>query len=275
MSRVLKRLFPATLLLFLFSMPLQNQLGAQQTKSDATTSPSGPADEVNTFVGSAPVQVAGMRVGVFDTGNTFPGAALPLGMVQWSPDTEIGFLKRRAGYAYGDDKIRGFSLTHLSGAGCQIFGDVLIQPIAQPIDSSPDTEAATYWQKFSDRNELASPGYYSVGFDNGIHTQLSVSTRAGIGEFTFPASAESRLLFNVGSDATVVRSASVKISGDREISGSVSAGDFCRETRDQYTVYFAAEFNRPFTSFGTWNGPSVNRDPAFRGRSGDGRLGGI
>src|SRR5579872_1764049 len=124
MTRALKQLFPAALLLFIFSMPLQTELGAQQTKSDSATSPSGPADEVNPFVGSAPVPVAGMRSGVFDTGNTFPGAALPFGMVQWSPDTETGFLKRRSGYIYGDDKIRGFSLTHISGAGCQIFGDV-------------------------------------------------------------------------------------------------------------------------------------------------------
>jgi predicted alpha-1,2-mannosidase len=259
MTGALKQLFPAALLLFIFSMPLQTELGAQQTKSDSATSPSGPADEVNTFVGSAPVPVAGMRSGVFDTGNTFPGAALPFGMVQWSPDTETGFLKRRSGYIYGDDKIRGFSLTHISGAGCQIFGDVLIQPVAQAVDASPDADAAAYWQKFSHQNEAAAPGYYSVSFDNGIKTQLAVTTRGGIGEFDFPESAPATVLFNVGRDATVVRSASIDISGDREITGSVSAGNFCRETRDQYTVYFAADFNRSFSGFGTWKGASVNK----------------
>ncbi len=258
MFGALRRLLPVALFLVILPMPVRNELGAQPA-SGGTTAPAGPADEVNPFVGTAPVQVAGMKVGVFDTGNTFPGATLPFGMVQWSPDTETGFLKRRSGYVYGDDKIRGFSLTHLSGAGCQIFGDVLIQPAAQAVASSPATDEAAYWAKFSHQNETASPGYYSVGFENGVNVKLAVTTRAGIGEFTFPASAESALLFNVGRDATVVRNASIEITGDHKIAGGVSAGNFCRETRDQYTVYFAAEFDRPFTSFGTWKGAIVNK----------------
>ena len=72
------------------------------------------------------------------------------------------------------------------------MGDVLIQPIVQAVDGVARHDATAYWAKFSHGNEAASPGYYSVGFDNGIKMQLAVTTRAGIGEFAFPASGEFR-----------------------------------------------------------------------------------
>jgi len=255
MRNALKLSLPILLFIALLPITVRSEPGARPDANAA----SGPADEVNPFVGTAAVQVAGMRAGVFDTGNTFPGAALPLGMVQWSPDTETGYLKARSSYIYADTAIRGFSLNHLGGAGCQIMGDVLMQPIAQPVTASPATDAATYWAKFSHDNEEASPGYYSVDFDNGIKTQLAVTTRGGMGQFNFPATGESAVLFNVGRDAKVVHSASIEITGNNQVSGNVSAGGFCRETRDNYTVYFAAEFSRPFTSFGTWQDASVNK----------------
>ena len=164
MRTALRRSLPVLLFIFLLQSSVHVQAGARSSESNVAA-PGGPADEVNPFVGTAPVPVVeGMKPGVFDTGNTYPGAALPFGMVQWSPDTETGFLKRRTSYFYGDDGIRGFSLNHLSGAGCQIMGDVLIQPIVQAVTASPATDASTYWAKFSHANEAASPGYYSVGF---------------------------------------------------------------------------------------------------------------
>ena len=204
---------------------------------------------VNTYVGSAGA----------DMGNTFPGAALRFGMIQWSPDSLRGFDRRHAGsYLYSDNAIRGFSLTHLSGPGCQIMGDVLITPVAGSINGSPVADAGHYAAKFSHSHEHASPGYYSVALDNGIKVQLAVTTRAGIGSFAFPASASSRLLFDVGRDGSGVDSASIDIAGDRSITGSVSSGRFCGMKQNKYTVYFAAEFNRPFTRFGTWTGPSLH-----------------
>jgi len=257
MRKTVRRSLPILLFFTLLQTPVRGRPGVLAPGNGAAA---GPADEVNTFVGTAPVRpVEGMRAGVFDTGNTFPGAALPFGMVQWSPDTETGFLKRRTSYFYGDDAIRGFSLNHLSGPGCQIMGDVLIQPIAQAVNASPATNESAYWTKFSHGDEEASPGYYSVGFNNGIKVQLAVTTRAGIGKFAFPASADSGIIFNVGRNATVVHTASLEITGNREVAGSVSGGNFCRETRNKYTVYFAAEFNRPFNTFGTWKGASVNK----------------
>ena len=70
-------------------------------------------------------------------GNTYPGAALPFGMMQWSPETTTGFIKHDGSYFYGDDGIRGFSLNHLSGPGCPIMGDVLIQPVVGALAASP------------------------------------------------------------------------------------------------------------------------------------------
>ena len=229
----------------------QTSRSAAQTASNPAVSGAntGLTEYVDTYVGSAGA----------DMGNTFPGATLPFGMIQWSPDTLRGFDNRHAGsYLYDDNEIRGFSLTHLSGPGCQIMGDFLITPVAGTITASPATNEKAHAAKFSHANEAASPGYYSVTLDNGIKVQLTVTTRAGIGSFAFPPSAHSSLLINVGHNASRVSSATIEITGDRSIAGSVSTGRFCGMKQNQYTVYFAAEFNRPFNGFGTWMGPSLN-----------------
>jgi predicted alpha-1,2-mannosidase len=248
MRKALKSSLPALFLVSLMLLSVKSESRSGPSGAPATA-PTGPADYVNTFVGTAGR----------DMGNTYPGAALPFGMIQWSPETSTGFIKHDGSYFYGDDGIRGFSLNHLSGPGCPIMGDVLIQPVVGEVAASPATSATAYLQKFSHSNEKASPGYYSVGFDNGAKVQLAVTTRAGIGNFAFPASANSTILFDVGRNGTGVNSGTIEITGDRQIAGSVSTSHFCVVTEDKYTVYFAAEFSRPFASFGTWNGPSVNK----------------
>jgi len=248
MRKAVKSSLPVLLFLSLMLLSINGESQSGQS-SEKTAAGAGPADYVNTFVGTAGR----------DMGNTYPGAALPFGMIQWSPETTTGFIKHDGSYFYNEDGIRGFSLTHLSGPGCPIMGDVLIQPVVGAVTSSPVTSAAAYLAKFSHSKEEASPGFYSVGFDNGAKVQLTVTTRAGIGNFAFPASANSAILFDVGRNATGVSSATIEITGDRRITGSVSTGHFCSVTQDKYTVYFAAEFSRPFTGFGTWNGPSVNK----------------
>ena len=210
---------------------------------------SGPADYVNTFVGTAGP----------DAGATYPGASLPFGMIQWSPETTNGFTRKNVGsYNYVDDMIRGFSLTHLSGPGCPMAGDIPIQPVVGEVSVSPATDPAVYRARFSHAHEKASPGYYYVGFDNGIKIQLATTLRAGISSFAFPASAHSNLLFDLGRNATEVFDSTLAIDGPRRISGSVTSGAYCHANH-RYTIYFVAEFNRPFTSFGTWDGPAVNK----------------
>ena len=238
------------LLLAVMLLSVSGELRSGQTGAN-THEGSGPADYVNTFVGTAGP----------DMGNTYPGAALPFGMIQWSPETTTGYIRRGGSYVYSDDTIRGFSLTHLSGPGCPVLGDIPIQPVVGGVTSSPATDALEYLAKFSHRNEEASPGFYSVGLDNGAKVELTVATRAGLGRFSFPASRRgSNILFDVGHNSTDVMDASIEIEGTNKISGSVSSGALCHNAPNRYTVYFVAEFDRPFSSFGTWNGYTVNKN---------------
>ena len=114
----------------------------------------------------------------------FPGADLPFGMIQWSPDTSPNAVQSGGGYAYGDSRINGFSLTHLSGTGCPSFQDVPVLPTVGALGADP--EAVT--DAFSHRDEEASPGRYQVSLDPGpVSVALSVTTRTGIARFAFPA----------------------------------------------------------------------------------------
>lgn len=199
-------------------------------------------------------------IGTGGTGNTFPGATLPFGMMQWSPDTTAnGF------YKYQNSTIRGFSLTHLSGVGCPIFADVPLLPTVGPIKTSPAANPSDYAQGFSHRNEQASPGFYSVAFDSGIQAKLTVTARTGFGVFTYPSTPEANLLINAGGSATGNIMSSVQIVGDDAVVGSAMSGGFCG-TNTVYTIYFAVQFDRPFKSFGTWNAGAVN--PGLRSSTG-------
>src|ERR1700761_7135081 len=96
-------------------------------------------------------------IGTTGGGNTYPGASLPFGMIQWSPDTQGD-----GWYFYEKDKIRGFSLTHISGAGCPVFGDFPILPWTGELAGSPGTNPEAYAVSFSHSKEEAHPGYYAV-----------------------------------------------------------------------------------------------------------------
>jgi len=138
-----------------------------------------PAVFVNPFVGTA------------GHGHTYPGATLPFGMVQVSPDTRIdGSWDGCSGYHYSDNTIYGFSHTHLSGTGCSDYGDIMLMPITG--EASFDNKL--YSAKFNHSNESASPGYYSVKFDNGIKTELTATTRVGFHKYLFPTAESSVIL---------------------------------------------------------------------------------
>lgn len=182
-------------------------------------------------------------VGASNGGDTFPGADVPFGMVQWSPDTASS----PGGYTYSSTTLRGFSLTHLSGAGCSGYGDVPFLPVtAVPSgDPSPTTVA------FSHSQETADAGYYAVTLASGVRAQLTVTQRSGFGRFTYPAGSPAVMLIKAGTSANASTGASVSVVGNDEVVGSESSGNFCG-AHNNYTVYFAAEFQRPFTGFGTW-----------------------
>ena len=183
----------------------------------------------------------------------FPGADLPFGMLQWSPDTSPNAAQGGGGYAYGDSAISGFSLTHLSGTGCPSYQDVPILPTVGTL-SSPASSVAP----FSHEREQASPGRYQVqlGGPAPISVSLAVTTRSGISSFVFPPSTVSNVLFKVADSSNPVSASNVRPVGDDEIEGQVSSGQFCGTGTD-YTLSFAARFNRPFSSAGTWDGSGV------------------
>lgn len=207
-----------------------------------------PAALVDPFIGTGN---GGKVTGDVDT---FPGADLPFGMLSWSPTTP----SRPDGgdYAYKDRAIDGFSLTHVSGPGCAAGGEVPILPTTGAIGSAPGKAS----QPFDHRHESAGPGRYAVtlapGTQSAIQVELTVTPRTGLGDFRFPAVAQANFVFKVA-DAQAGSSASgVRIVGDDEVVGSVSAGHFCG-TAGGTTLYFVAAFDRPFERFGTWQGGDV------------------
>ena len=196
-------------------------------------------DSVDPFIGTAA------------DGNTFPGATLPFGMIQWSPDTRAD-----GWYHYGDKTIRGFSLTHISGAGCAIYADVPILPGPGAEYANTDSYEGLS-SPFSHDHEQAHPGYYGVEFENGIKAELTVSTRAGIGRFYFPTGAKQMFLFKASASATIdaknrARDTSeIEIRSKDTIVGSVQSGGFCGSPTN-YVFYFAAKFQKPFADSGFW-----------------------
>ena len=152
------------------------------------------------------------------------------------------------------------SLNHLSGPGCPIMGE-RPDPAGGGPGGGAHRQAAPppIWRNSPTRTKRLRPV-----------TTPWASTMARRCNWPWPrgrASASSHfrrpdhrtILFDVGRDGTGVNNASIEITGDRSIAGSVSTSHFCVVTEDKYTVYFAAEFSRPFASFGTWSGASVNK----------------
>jgi predicted alpha-1,2-mannosidase len=216
----------------------------------------GAADRVHVFAGTRPGH------DTFGGGHNFPGAAAPFGMVQWSPDTTPADRNGRGGYDYRDSHLKGFSLTHLAGAGCALYGDFPFLPTTAPLDASPaagDSRLAGQFQPgFSHAHESGRPGYYSVRLNpvrgGSIDAELTATTRTGMARFTFPRGPHSSVLVNAGGSAQPNDFAAVQVDPARhEIDATASSGLFCGQ-RPRYRVYIAAIFARPFESFGTWEG---------------------
>jgi predicted alpha-1,2-mannosidase len=213
----------------------------------------GLAGRVDVFAGTRP------GPDTFGGGHNFPGASLPFGMVQWSPDT-VPAAPHSGGYDYRDSHISGFSLTHLSGAGCALYGDFPFLPTTEPLQSSPAAAGGgldgEFQPGFSHAHESGRPGYYSVRLNpvrgGAIEAALTATTRTGIARFRFPPNPHASVLINAGGSAQPDDLAAVSINpGSREITGTASSGLFCGQ-RPRYRVYFAAVFNRPFAAYGAW-----------------------
>lgn len=188
-------------------------------------------------------------IGTGGHGHTFPGATMPFGMVQLSPDTRIDNWDGSSGYHYSDDTIYGFSHTHLNGTGIPDYCDILFMPTVNEKENysagSNDPNLSTYRgyaSSFSHADEVAAPGYYSVMINDAkLKVELTATKRVGMHRYTFPKSGNAGVFLdllwrdkNLDSD--------IKLVGNRRIEG------FRRSTswaKDQ-TVYFVAEFSKPW-----------------------------
>lgn len=176
-------------------------------------------------------------IGTGGHGHTFPGATVPFGMMQFSPDTRMNDWDGCSGYHTSDDTILGFSTTHLSGTGCSDYGDFRFTPAVG------NTPCAA----FSHENEYAKAGYYGVTFNNvPVKVELTTGDRVGMMRCAFPKSNDARLLLNMeqGVNDEYVYESYVKHESDRAICGFRRTRDWAN---DQY-LYFYAEFSKPFKS---------------------------
>jgi predicted alpha-1,2-mannosidase len=204
---------------------------------------------------ATPYESVDTRIGTAGGGNTFPGATLPFGMVQWSPDTN-----HDAWYRYDEKAIVGFSLTHISGAGCPLYGDFGVLPVSGELRESPAKDLRPYAAEFNHAQEETHPGYYAVMLASGVKVELTVAERAGIARFTFPEGTPARLLVNAGSSANVDESQiEVRLGLDQygsDFLGSARAGHFCG-TNSHYKIYAFGHFNHAFTKTAAWNDDTV------------------
>ena len=187
-------------------------------------------------------------VGTGGHGHTFPGASLPFGMVQLSPDTRIEGWDGCSGYHYSDSIIFGFSHTHLSGTGVADYADILFMPMVNKFsfkNGFKNNFTEGYFSKFKKSNEQASPGYYSVFLNNPqIKVELTASKRAGFQQYIFPKTKKTYIIVDLKHRDDVIYSSIKKISKN-EIAGVRESSSWARH---QY-VYFVARFSKPIKEF--------------------------
>nr|WP_320947325.1 GH92 family glycosyl hydrolase [Bacteroides intestinalis] len=193
-------------------------------------------DSVNVFIGTG------------GHGHTFPGATLPHGMVQLSPDTRLFGWDACSGYYYDDTSIMGFSHTHLSGTGIGDYGDILFMPVVgeKPlIAGTAEKPDEGYRSRFSHEQESARPGYYQVLLqDDSINVELTATLRAGLHRYTYPKVSDARLIVDMeptihGHQHPVTQ---IRVVNDSTIAGMKYTVGWAK----RHYVYFYAVFSSPF-----------------------------
>lgn len=204
-------------------------------------------------------------IGTEKMGHTYPGATVPFGAVQLSPDTDTISYELNgkyngkvynycAGYRYEDKTITGFSHTHFSGTGHSDLGDFLIMPTQGTLQLNPGTATdpkSGYRSVFSHQNETAEAGYYKVKLDDhNILAELTTSKRVGMHQYTFPQSAASHIIFDLMAGIYQYPEKNVwtyiRVVNDTLVTGYRQTNGWAR-TR---TVYFALSFSKPFKKYG-------------------------
>tara|TARA_R110000868_G_scaffold82268_7_gene232430 strand:- start:5958 stop:8306 length:2349 start_codon:yes stop_codon:yes gene_type:complete len=204
-------------------------------------------------------------IGTAKMGHTYPGATVPFGSVQLSPDTDTipyavngrynpDVYKYCAGYQYEDSTIVGFSHTHFSGTGHSDLGDFLIMPTTGDLKLNPGTEAnpdSGYRSRFSHKNEQASPGYYSVLLDDyNIKAEMTATTRVGMHQYTFNENEKAHVILDLMSGIYNYDEKNVwtfvRVENDTLVTGYRQTNGWARTRR----VYFAMSFSKPIANYG-------------------------
>lgn len=188
-------------------------------------------------------------VGTGGHGHTYPGATVPFGMVQLSPDTRLTGWDGCSGYHYSDDIIYGFSHTHLSGTGISDYGDILLMPTAGDVRLNALGARGTadgYASHFSHRNERAAAGFYSVRLDDDqILAELTTTPRVGFHRYTFQPTADANVILDLTHRDKVLDSG-LRVTGVNRIEGFRRSEAWAKDQ----LVHFVAEFSQPFKSYG-------------------------
>lgn len=191
---------------------------------------------------SDPASMVNPMIGTDFTGNTYPGAQAPFGMVQLSPDNGLPGWDRIAGYFYQDSTIAGFSHTHLSGTGAGDLYDISFMPVTLPAKTAPAPLGVH--SSFRHSSEYARAGYYKVRLDDyNIDVELTATPRVGIQRYTMPGG-ECAVILNLSKamnwDATM--GSSIEIIDSVTIAGYRFSDGWARNQK----VWFATRFSRPF-----------------------------
>ena len=202
-----------------------------------------PADEPTQLESAHPM------VGTATFGHTYPGATVPFGMVQVSPDTGLVGWEHCSGYHYEDKAILGFSHNHLSGTGCPDLGDIRITPLGP---TPPPKNKEGYLCPFSHKDEVARPGYYSVVLQNPkVKVELTATAHAGFHKYSFSGGQGVSLVFDLfrgiaNDPAGDTMEGAVTVEKNNVLSGYRRSKGWAADK----TCYFVAEFSRPFDSAG-------------------------
>lgn len=195
-----------------------------------------------------PVDLPLPLVGTDGHGHAYPGATVPFGMVQLSPDTRLDTWDGCSGYHYSDSIILGFSHTHLGGTGCGCLGDIMLMPTVGELTLDAGSPGKGYASRFSHQQEKATPGYYQVFLESPkVNAELTATERCGLHKYTFPASDAAHFVLDlVHGIMSKTTASSIQVENQTTISGFRTSEGW----GGSRTVYFVMEFSKPFDAFG-------------------------
>jgi predicted alpha-1,2-mannosidase len=214
------------------------------------------------------VQYVRPIIGTQRMGHVYPGATVPFGMVQLSPETDTvsydlnghynpDVYKYCAGYQYDDKTIVGFSHTHFSGTGHSDLGDFLVMPTIGKLMLNPgtaDKPGSGYRSGFSHDNEVSQANYYKVKLDaSGIIAEMTTSARVGFHQYTFPKSDDAHIIFDLMAGIYNYPDKNVWVYLRRVNDSTVAGYRITNGWARTRTLYFAMTFNRPFIQMGYKN----------------------